>query len=189
MVDANKAAGVRCIWRRLLDASIRTEVDMKKSVLWMVLAVLGGATWGCASPCVQTPEGMNCQCNGGNCSFDACGSSTSNCRFQCNESAVCTGTCGANCWIQCNGRECRHTAGANARVQCTSGTCNVTAGSNSDVECNGGNCVVTAGGGSRLSCTGGTCNFTCEGPCTAVNSGGSLNLTCRNSTQGITGCE
>jgi hypothetical protein len=101
-----------------------------------------------ASCGVPVCAGASCECSQNEtCSFDACNTGTDGCRFQCDKSAACTGSCGANCRVQCGGVSCTHTVGAGSMVQCDSGTCTIT--------CNGP-CTAQSSGTLNLTCNGST---------------------------------
>ncbi|MBL8917567.1 MAG: hypothetical protein JNJ54_01790 [Myxococcaceae bacterium] len=116
---------------------------MVRLVVMLSLSVLAAA----CSPAICTTGVCICP-EGQTCGFDTCSASTSNCSYSCNKDATCTGSCGANCTISCDGKSCTHTVGANSTVSCAAGgTCNIT--------CEG-KCTTGSSGTLNLTCKVGT---------------------------------
>ncbi|MFT3835672.1 MAG: hypothetical protein QM723_01575 [Myxococcaceae bacterium] len=123
-----------------------------RTLLLVSFAVIFLAGCGVGSPICA---GTSCDCTIGNCSFDGCNSSTTSCRYDCGPNTTCTGTCGPDCRINCQGTSCSHSAGPGSHVECVHGDCNIT--------CNGTCTAEGSQGMLHLTCVGSTMGPTgCE---------------------------
>lgn len=108
----------------------------------MLLALLA-LSIGCGS---EVCSGTRCVCLAGeSCNFGFCASPTDSCSFTCNREATCTGSCGPDCRVVCDGKSCTHVVGLGSSVACNVGICNITCS---------GSCAVS--GQANVTCQGGT---------------------------------